>query len=321
MASNPAMSQTFFQRNRAYIYTALGLGLVGVLFVGVLMIMDWGYLIGYTIHVLTGGSVQGVLTPPDSSYQMMVNEAFGPAYKTIAPEIIRASNERQLFIWWVFVGEIVIFAVMYVLYGRKQATVTRPDDLVTVFTPFQRAVIWLNVFIIITLVLTGFNITWSLRSEGGMLPYLLRGTHEMTGVIWLPIWLLVSVMTFKDSPILRKNSSFRFFLPGHYKPMKRVVWFFFVAMGAGLLLSGILLWYLHPDAFTHAQFIQFKRALLYLHFGASVLIMFFLLDFVYSVTVAVKGNLKYLVCGKFPREHLEQLDPEVLEDLKGAGRA
>lgn len=321
MATNQALEQSCFQRNRAYFYTALGLAVVGALFVGVLMIMDWGYLLGYTLQVLTGGGVQGVLTPPASGYQAMVNEAFGPAYKTIAPEIIRASNERQLFIWWVFIAEIAIFAWMYAKYGRKQATITRPEDTVTVFTPFQRAVIWLNVFLIVTLVITGFNITWSLRSEGGALPYLLRGTHEVTGLIWFPVWLLVSVMTFKDLPILRKNSTFGFFLPGHYKPMKRVIWFFFVAMGAGLLLSGGLIWYLHPDAFTHGEFIQLKRALLYLHFGASVLIMFFLLDFVYSVTVAIKGNLRYLISGKFPREHLEQLDPEVLEDLKRVGRA
>lgn len=251
----------------------------------------------------------------------MVNEAFGPAYKTIAPEIIRASNERQLYIWWVFIAEIAIFAYMYALYGRKEAIITRPEDTIEVFTPFQRAVIWLNVFVIFTLVITGFNITWSLRSEGGTIPFILRGTHEMTGLIWFPVWLLVSVMTFKDSPILRKNSSFGLFLPGAHKPMKRVVWLFFVTMGAGLLLSGFILWLLHPDAYTHGALIQFKRALLYLHFGASVLIMFFLLDFVYSATVAVKGNLRYLLSGKFPKEHLEQLDPEVLEDLKRAGRA
>lgn len=64
MANNQALNQTFFQRNRAYLYTALGLGVVGAVFVGLMMIMDWGYLFGYTLHVLTGGGVQGVLTPP-----------------------------------------------------------------------------------------------------------------------------------------------------------------------------------------------------------------------------------------------------------------
>ena len=66
-----------------------------------MMIMDWDYLIKYSIHVITGGNLDGVLTPPDSTYKAMVNAAFGPNYEAIAPEIIRASNERQLFIWWV----------------------------------------------------------------------------------------------------------------------------------------------------------------------------------------------------------------------------
>jgi formate dehydrogenase subunit gamma len=52
------------------------------------------------------------------------------------------------------------------------------------------------------------------------------------------------------------------------------------------------------------------------HFGASVLIMFFLMDFVYSVLVAVKGNIKGLITGKYPREHLEQLAPDVLIDIE-----
>lgn len=89
-------NSSFFQRNKAYIFTLLGLSLVGFVFVKFLMIMDWEYLIKYTIHVLTGGNLDGVLTPPDSGYKAMVNTAFGPNYEAIAPEIIRASNERQL---------------------------------------------------------------------------------------------------------------------------------------------------------------------------------------------------------------------------------
>lgn len=100
---------SFFERNRAYIFTLLGLGVVGFVFINFLMIMDWGYLIKYTIHVLTGGNIDGILTPADSTYKEMVNRAFGPNYEAIAPEIIRASNERQLYIWWVFVAEIAIF--------------------------------------------------------------------------------------------------------------------------------------------------------------------------------------------------------------------
>lgn len=310
-------NSSFFERNKAYIFTLLGLGLVGFVFVKFMMIMDWEYLFKYTMHVITGGNLDGVLTPPDSTYKAMVDKAFGPNYEAIAPEIIRASNERQLFIWWVFVAEIAIFCVMYTISGRKTAVITNPNDQVEVFSLFHRAIIWLNVFIVITLVITGFNITWSLRSEGGYIPFILRGTHEITGLIWFPIWLLMSIIAFKDIKLILKNSLInKLVLPGKYKPMKRIIFLVFVMMGAGLLTSGFLIWYLHPDAYANAQIIQFKRALLYVHFGSSVLIMFFLMDFVYSVLVAVKGNLKGLITGKYPREHLEQLAPDVLADIE-----
>ena len=308
---------SFFERNKAYILTLAGLGVVGFVFVGFMMIMDWEYLFKYTIHVLTGGNIDGILEPGKTGYTQMVDKAFGPNYTAIAPEIIRASNERQLYIWWVFVAEIAIFCFMYAFYGRKEAIITNPNDQVEVFSLVHRAIIWLNVIIIITLIITGFNITWSLRSEGGYIPFILRGTHEVTGIVWFPIWLLMSIIAFKDSKILSKNSLLnKIILPGKYKPMKRIIFIVFVAMGGGLLFSGFLIWFIHPDAYTNAQFIQFKRALLYVHFGSSVLIMFFLMDFVYSSLVAVKGNLKGLITGKYPREYLEQLAPDVLEDIK-----
>lgn len=310
-------NSSFFERNKAYIFTLVGLGLVGFVFVNFFMIMDWEYLFKYTIHVLTGGGLDGAITAPDSTYKAMVNAAFGPNYEAIAPEIIRASNERQEYIWWVFVAEIAIFCVMYAINGRQEAHITRPNDQVEVFSLFHRAIIWLNVIIIITLIITGFNITWSLRSEGGLLPFLLRGTHEITGLIWFPVWLLMSIIAFKDIKLLSKNSLLKkIILPGKYKPMKRVIFIVFILMGAGLLTSGFIIWFLHPDAFINAQVIQFKRALLYVHFGSSVLIMFFLMDFVYSTLVAVKGNFKGLLSGKYPREHLEQLAPDVLADIE-----
>lgn len=310
-------NSSFFTRNKAYIFTLVGLSIVGFIFVKFMMIMDWEYLFKYTIHVISGGSLDGVITPPDSTYKAMVNTAFGPNYEAIAPEIIRASNERQEYIWWVFVAEIAIFCVMYTISGRKAAVITRPNDEVEVFSLFHRAIIWLNVIIVITLVITGFNITWSLRSEGGFIPFILRGTHEMTGLIWFPVWLLMSIIAFKDIKLLSKNSLLaKIILPGKYKPMKRIIFIVFVLMGAGLLTSGSIIWYLHPDAYTNAQIIQFKRALLYVHFGSSVLIMFFLMDFVYSALVAVKGNLKGLITGKYPKEYLEQLAPDILADIE-----
>ena len=310
-------NSSFFSRNKAYIYTFAGLGLVGFVFLEFLMIIDWNYFIKYKLHILFGGNLDGVLTPPSSSYEAMSNAAFGPNYEAFAPEIIRASNERQLYIWWVFVAEIALFCGMYLFQGRRTPVVKNPNDQVMVFNLFQRSVIWLNVFIMITLIITGFNITWGLRSGGGELAFLLRGTHEITGLIWFPVWLLMSIVAFKDSKLLFKNSlTKKIVIPGSYKPMKRIIYYFFVIMGAGLLVSGFIIWFLHPDAYTHAQFIQFKRMMLYVHFGSSVLLMFFIMDFVYSALVAVKGNYKGLVSGKYPREHLEQIAPDVLKELE-----
>ncbi|MGE4398590.1 MAG: cytochrome b/b6 domain-containing protein [Campylobacterales bacterium] len=313
-------SNSFWHNNKAYIYTALGLGVVGFIFIKYLMIMDWGYLIHYTLQALTG-NIGGVVGEPKTLLEQMMNATFGPSYNTIAPEIIRASNERQEYIWYVFVAEIAIFAFLYIKNGRIEANITRPNDLVTVFTPFQRAVIWLNIGMICMLVITGFNITWSLRSEGGSLPRVLRQLHEVIGLGWVLVWLVFTVIAAKDSKGYRKATLFKYFLPGSFKPSKRVVWFFFAAMGAGLVFSGAMMILLHPNAFTHAEFIQFRRALLYLHFGASVLIMFFILDYVYASAVSVKGYLKGLWSGKYPREYLEQVAPDVLEDLKKEGRA
>jgi len=310
-------TNTFFSRNKAYIFTLLGLTIAGIIMGGFMMIFDWMYLVQYILDMITGGGVAGVVTPPASNYEAMVNTAFGQNYEAIAPEIIRASNERQHFIWWVFVVEIAIFCFMYAKYGRKSAVITNPNDQVQVFSLFHRGVMWFNVIIIITLIISGFNITWAMRSGGGEIPFLLRGLHEVTGLVWFPFWLLLTIIAFKDAKLLFKNSVLKkIILPGKYKPMKRIIYIVFVAMGGGLLTSGFIIWFLHPDAFTHAQYIQFKRMLLYIHFASSVLIMFFIMDFVYSILISIKGNFKGLITGKYPREHLEQMAPDILKDIE-----
>ena len=87
-------NSSFWENNKAYIYTALGLTVVGFVFIKFMMIMDWGYLIQFSLHALTG-DVSGVMSEPKTVMEQFVNAAFGPSYNAIAPEIIRASNERQ----------------------------------------------------------------------------------------------------------------------------------------------------------------------------------------------------------------------------------
>ncbi len=36
--------------------------------------------------------------------------------------------------------------------------------------------------------------------------FFLRGTHEITGLIWFPIWMLMSIVAFKDSKLLLKKT-------------------------------------------------------------------------------------------------------------------
>jgi formate dehydrogenase subunit gamma len=317
VGKNMEDKSSFFARNKAYFYTIIGFTVFGFVLIKYLIIVDWMYVWDYSMHLLKGGSLAGIVVPADTGYKEMVNIAFGPNYTAVAPEIIRSSNERQLFIWWVFVAEIAIFCFAYAVYGRKVAVITRPNDEVQVFNLFHRWVIWLNVIFMIVLIITGFNITWSMRSEGGTIPFILREYHEIIGLFWVPIWFLMSLIAFKDCKIVLKGSLIRkIILPGGYKPMKRIIFFVFVCMGSALVATGVIIWFISPDAYTNAQFIQFKRASLYSHFGASVVIMFFLMDFVYSSLIAVKGNLKGLITGKYPREYLEQFAPDILEDLE-----
>lgn len=155
-----------------------------------------------------------------------------------APEIIRASNERQEYIWYVFLAEISIFAFLYAKNGRVEPKITRPDDMVTVFSPFQRAVIWLNIGMICILIFTGFNITWSLNSGGGTLPRYLRMFHELTGLAWIAVWLVFTVIAAKDSKAYRKEGMFNIFFPENLSPQKELYGFSLRQWARGFALAG-----------------------------------------------------------------------------------
>jgi formate dehydrogenase subunit gamma len=147
----------------------------------------------------------------------------------------------------------------------------------------------------------------------------MRATHEVVGVAWIPVWFIVTVIAFKDHKYFVRPSSkiwHKFFLRGKYEPMNRINYYMYVAFGFLLVLSGFIIWYMFPDAATHAQTIQIKRFILFIHFMGSAIISFFTFETVYSYFVSVKGYIPGVITGKLPIEYLEQLRPDVLEEDK-----
>lgn len=282
-------------------------------------IADLGYVYGFILQMLQG-NFTGQLVPFESltHYQQMVVGLFGPNYNAIAPEVIRAFNERQHLLPIVFLVEFTLFLSMFIVAkGRKQANITRVSDMVQVYSLFQRVVILLNIIIMMYLFITGFSITFGNITGGGTIARFMRATHEIVGIGWIPIWIVMTIIAFKDHKYFVRpsvNTWNKIFLRGKYGPMDRVNYYAYVAFGALLVLSGFVIWYLVPNSATHAEIIQFKRFILFIHFMGSAIISFFIFETVYSIFVAVKGYLPGVITGKLPKEYLEQLRPDVLEE-------
>ncbi|WP_258315729.1 cytochrome b/b6 domain-containing protein [Aliarcobacter cryaerophilus] len=284
-------------------------------------IADINYVYQFLMQMLKG-NFTGQIVPFDSltQYQQMEVGLFGPRYDAIAPEVIRAFEERQHLLPWVFLFEFCLFTIMFIVAkGRKQAKITRENEKVQVYSLFQRVVLLLNIVIMIYLFITGFSITFGNWTGGGYIPRLMRATHEVVGVAWIPVWFIVTVIAFKDHKYFVRPSSkiwHKFFLRGKYEHMNRINYYMYVAFGFLLVLSGFTIWYMFPDAATHAQTIQIKRFILFIHFMGSAIISFFTFETVYSYFVSVKGYIPGVITGKLPIEYLEQLRPDVLEEDK-----
>jgi formate dehydrogenase subunit gamma len=203
--------------------------------------------------------------------------------------------------------------------GRKQAKITRKDDKVLVYSVFQRLVLLLNILVMIYLFITGFSITFGNWTGGGYIARLMRATHEIVGLGWMPIWFIMTVIAFKDHKFFVRPSSKiwnKIFLRGKYGHMDRINYYMYVAFGSLLVFSGFVIWYMFPNAATHAETIQIKRFILFIHFMGSAIISFFTFETVYSYFVSVKGYIPGVITGKLPLEYLEQLRPDVLEEDK-----
>ena len=312
---------SFFSEYKAYIFIGLLFCLLTYWYFWLATIADINYVYQFLLQIFQG-NITGQVVPFESltRHEQMEVTLFGPNYNAIAPEVVRAFEERQHLLPIVFAVEFVLFAIMFVIAkGRKQAKITRDDDKVQVYSIFQRVVILLNIVIMIYLFITGFSITFGNVTGGGEVARLMRATHEIVGVGWIPVWFLMTVIAFKDHKFFVRPSTKlwnKIFLRGKYKHMDRINYYMYVAFGFKLVLSGFIIWYMFPDAATHAETIQFKRFILFIHFMGSAIISFFTFETVYSYFVSVKGYIPGVITGKLPVEYLEQLRPDVLEEDK-----
>ncbi|MGM0533609.1 MAG: cytochrome b/b6 domain-containing protein [Campylobacterota bacterium] len=313
--------KSFLSEYKAYLIVGFLFILLTYWYFWLATIADINYVYQFILQILQG-NFTGQLEPFESlsHYEQSEVALFGPHYQTMAPEVIRAFEERQHLLPIVFLVEFLIFLAMFLIAkGRKQAKITDPNNMVTVYSPFQRIVILLNIVVMIYLFITGFSITFGNVTGGGDLARLMRATHEIVGVGWIPVWLIVTVIAFKDHKYFARPSTKlwdKIFLRGKYSHMNRINYYMYVAFGFLLVFSGFLIWYMHPNAFTSAETIQLKRFLLFIHFMGSAIISFFTFETVYSYFVSIKGYIPGVISGKLPKEYLEQFRPDVLEEMK-----
>lgn len=313
--------KSFISEYKAYIIIGFLFVLLTYWYFWLATIADINYVYQFLVEMLKG-NFTGQVVPYESltHYQQMEVKVFGPRYDAIAPEVIRAFEERQHLLPIVFLVEFFLFLTMFIIAkGRKQAKITRENEKVQVYSLFQRLVILLNIVIMIYLFITGFSITFGNWTGGGYIARLMRATHEIVGLGWIPVWAIMTIIAFKDHKFFVRPSSkiwHKIFLRGKYKDMDRINYYMYVAFGSLLVFSGFVIWYMFPNAAVHAETIQIKRFILFIHFMGSAIISFFTFETVYSYFVSVKGYIPGVISGKLPVEYLEQLRPDVLEEDK-----
>ena len=312
-------NKSFLSEYKVYIIIGLLFVLLTYWYFWLATIADISYVYQFLLQMLQG-NFTGQIVPFESltKYQQMEVGLYGPSYNAIAPEVIRAFEERQHLLPIVFVVEFFLFLTMFIVAkGRKQAEITRADDKVQVYSIFQRLVLLLNIIIMCYLFITGFSITFGNVTGGGEMARFMRSTHEVVGVGWIPVWLIMTIIAFKDHKYFKRSSTKlwnKIFLRGKYEPMDRINYYMYVSFGALLVISGFIIWWMAPDAATHAETIQLKRFILFIHFMGSAIISFFTFETVYSYFVSVKGYIPGVITGRLPVEYIEQLRPDVLEE-------
>ena len=312
-------NKSFLSEYKVYLIIGLIFALLTYWYFWLATIADISYVYEFILQMMQG-NFTGQIVPFDTltHHQQMEVGLFGPSYHAIAPEVIRAFEERQHLLPIVFLVEFCMFLTMFIIAkGRKQAKITRKEETVVVYSVFQRIVLLLNIIIMIYLFITGFSITFGNWTGGGYIARLMRATHEIVGLGWMPVWLIMTIIAFKDHKYFVRPSMKiwnKIFLRGKYEPMNRVNYYAYVAFGFLLVFSGFVIWFMYPNAATHAETIQIKRFILFIHFMGSAIISFFTFETVYSYFVSVKGYIPGVITGRLPIEYIEQLRPDVLEE-------
>ena len=314
-------NNTFLQRNKTYLLVGFGFVLLTIWYLTWASVGDVPYMLKFIGQILQG-DISGQLVPFEtlSHYEQSEVALFGPNYKAIAPEIITGYEQRSIWLPYVFLVEFIAFLIAFKLMGgRKSVPIAHADDSIEIYSVFQRIVLWLNIAIVAYLFITGFSITFGAHIGGGVIHRYMRMTHELAGVVWIPVWFVLTIIAFKDHKYFVRPSKkyfYKFFLRGSYEPMERVNYLAYAAVGFVLCFSGFAMWYMTPDFNTYAQTIQFKRLLLFAHFVASAVISFFVFETVYSAVVSVKGYLPGLITGKLPKEYIKGLRKDLIDELK-----
>lgn len=317
LMENKKMENSFFKEYMPYFIVAGLFALLTYWYFFLATIADLTYVWQYVLQMFTlkfDGQIipYNELTRLEQGYVSI----FGPQYNAIAPEVIRAFEERQHLLPYVFLTEALIFGTMLLIQGgRKGPKRSETSEMVTVHSIFQRVVLLGNILIMIYLFITGFSITFGNMTGGGILGYFMRQTHEIVGLFWIPLWVLVTIIAFKDHKYFTRSSVkwSWFFLKGLYTHGQRINYFAYVAFGFILCFSGFWIWFLSPEPATHAHIIQYKRLILFGHFMGSAVITFFIGETIYSYVVSIRGYLPGLITGKYPKEYLEEFHPEILE--------
>jgi len=135
-------NKSFLSEYKVYLIIGLLFVLLTYWYFWLATIADISYVYEFILQMLQG-NFTGQIVPFESltNYQQMEVGLFGPDYHSIAPEVIRAFEERQHLLPIVFLVEFLLFLTMFIVAkGRKQAKITtNKKDADLIFTTTHKS--------------------------------------------------------------------------------------------------------------------------------------------------------------------------------------